>query len=172
MTNEGLKIFMENLLPMSVSVGFLILVGWVIATTVSALRHKMNVRAQTELHNRLLEKFGSASEFTAYLQTPNGERFFDNLATERVHPASKILGSIQKGSILSIVGLALLLLSVVYRRVDEGFFLIFGVLVLALGAGFLISSALSYRLSKAWGLMTDSDARERRKLAASESLSS
>lgn len=172
MTNEGLKIFMENLLPMSVSVGFLILVGWVIATTVSALRHKMNVRAQMELHNRLLEKFGSASEFTAYLQTPNGERFFENLATERVHPASKILGSIQKGSILTIVGLALLLLSIVYRRVDEGFFLIFGVLVLALGAGFLISSALSYRLSKAWGLMTDGDARERRKLAASESLSS
>lgn len=172
MTNEGLKIFMENLLPMSVSIGFFVLIGWVIATTVSALRHKMNVRAQTEIHNRLLEKFGSASEFTAYLQTPNGERFFENLATERVHPASKILGSIQKGSILSIVGLALLLLSIVYRRVDEGFFLIFGVLVLALGAGFLISSALSYRLSKAWGLMTDGDARERRKLAASDSLSS
>ncbi len=172
MSDTALKIFMENLLPMSVSIGFIVLVGWVIGTSVSALRHKMNVRAQTELHNRLLEKFGSASEFTSYLQTPNGQRFFENLATERVHPASKILGSIQKGSILTVVGLGLLLLHVLYSAVDEGIFLILGVLMLALGAGFLISSALSYRLSKAWGLMTDADARERRKSAASESLSS
>ncbi len=172
MSNEGLKIFMENLQSMIVSLGFFILIGWVIATTVSALRHKMNIRAQTELHNRLLEKFGSAGEFTAYLQTPNGERFFENLAAERTHPAGKILGSIQKGAILTVVGLGLLLLHVLYSAVDEGIFLISGVLVLALGAGFLISSALSYRLSKAWGLLSDADARERRRLAASESLSS
>jgi hypothetical protein len=128
----------------------------------------MNVRTQTELHNQLLEKFDSAGEFAAYLQTEAGQRFFDNLVSERVTPASRILGSIQKGAILTALGIGLLILALIYRPADEGAFTIFGVISLALGAGFLLSAGISYRLSKAWGLFDSITETSRRRNAVIE----
>ncbi len=152
MGHSQLEGIMPFLLPILISISFIVMVGWVIGVCVSAMRHRVNVRTQTELHNRLLEKFDSASEFAAYLQTEAGQRFFDSLISDRVTPMSKILGSIQNGTILSILGMGLLFLGVIYRASDEGVFTIFGVIALALGAGFLISAGISYRLSKTWGL--------------------
>ncbi len=152
MGHSQLEGIMPFLVPILISISFIVLVGWVISICVSALRHRANVRTQTELHNRLLEKFDSAGEFAAYLQTEAGQRFFDSLVSERVTPMSKILGSIQNGTILTVLGAGLLVLGMIYRAVDEGVFTIFGVIALALGAGFLISAGISYRLSKTWGL--------------------
>lgn len=152
MGHSQLEGIMPFLLPILISISFIVMVGWVIGICVSAMRHRVNVRTQTELHNRLLEKFDSASEFASYLQTEAGQRFFDSLISDRVTPMSKILGSIQNGTILSILGVGLLFLGMIYRASDEGVFTIFGVIALALGAGFLISAGISYRLSKAWGL--------------------
>lgn len=152
MGHSQLEGIMPFLIPILISISFIVLAGWLISVCVNALRHRMNVRTQTELHNRLLEKFDSASEFAAYLQTEAGQRFFDSLVSERITPMSKILGSIQNGTILTLLGAGLLLLGIIYRATDEGVFTIFGVIALALGAGFLISAGISYRLSKTWGL--------------------
>lgn len=138
------------LVPILISLGLFIMIGWVV--WVSAQRRQAKVRAQTELNNRLLERFGSAAEFVEFLQTEEGRRFLGSLSMENLSPVQRILRSVQTGVILSIAGLGGLLLARV-SGLDGKAFIIIGTTALALGIGFLVSAAVSYRLSKSWGLL-------------------
>jgi hypothetical protein len=126
--------------------------GWVVGTFVDGRRRWLTIRARTEFYNRMMDKFSSAREFIDFSQTEGGLRFLETFSTERVGPTDRILGSIQKGAILSIVGLGSLFLGWRYR-VDGDVFTIIGTVLLALGVGFLVSAGVSYRLSKGWGLL-------------------
>ena len=156
--------FMEDLLPIvALPISFVAL-AWVIGQIIAMFRHRAHIRAQTEFHNRMLEKFGSASEFTAYLQSDAGKSFFDNLASEPATPLHKILGSIQKGTILTFLGLGLFILGKIFTepQLDKFFvqpqggnvMIILGVISFMIGAGFLASAAISYRLAKSWGMIS------------------
>jgi hypothetical protein len=118
---------------------------------VSAIRRTKIARAQAEVQSKLLDKFGSSQELLAYMQTEAGQRFIQ-VESEPVvtkSPHTKILGSITVGTILACLGLGLLLLAVVF---EDDAPLGFGTISLAVGLGFLISSGISYKLSKTWGL--------------------
>ena len=155
MDDQTLNHFMQNLAGMLVGIATIIAVTYVIGIIIGAFKHRASLRTQGEFHNRLLEKFSSASEFTAYLQSEAGQRFFENLTTERAMPTTKILGSIQKGTILLLLGVGLMIAGRVFDspQINETFF-VFGIIGLMLGLGFLVSAAIAYRLSKSWGLLT------------------
>lgn len=157
MDDQTLNHFMQNLAGMLVGIATIIAVTYVIGIIIGAFKHRASLRVQSEFHNRLLEKFGSANEFTTYLQSDAGQRFFENLTTERTTPVAKILGSIQKGAILLLLGVGLMVGGRVFDapHANETFFLL-GIIALMLGLGFLISAAIAYRLTKAWGLLTTS----------------
>lgn len=156
--------FMEDLMPIVVlPISFLAL-AWVIGQIIQMFRHRAHLRAQTGFHNRMMEKFGSSSEFTAYLQSDAGKDFFDNLASEPATPLHKILGSIQKGTVLTLLGLGLFVLGKMFAepQLDKFFaqpqggtvMIILGVVSFMIGAGFLVSAAISYRLAKSWGMIS------------------
>jgi len=155
MDDQMLHHFMEDLMPIVVLVTMTIAAAWVISLIVAAFRHRAHLRAQTDFHNQMLEKFGSAAEFTAYLQSDAGKSFFDNLTTEPATPLNKILGSIQKGAILTLLGFGLFILGNTFT-VQEGGNIMFviGTIVFMIGVGFLVSSAVSYRLAKSWGIIS------------------
>jgi hypothetical protein len=107
----------------------------------------------------MLEKFSSAEEFTAYLQSDAGKSFFDNLNNEPATPLNKILGSIQKGAILTLLGLGLFVLGNIFSARDGGnIMIVVGVISFMTGAGFLVSSVISYRLAKSWGMISAGNA--------------
>jgi len=154
MEDQILHHFMQDLTPIIVlSVGT-VAAAWVIGKIIGAFRHRAQLRAQAELHNRLLEKFSSAGEFTAYLQSAGGRGFFENLAVESAAPLSKILSSIKAGTILTTLGAGFFILAITSKTEDaaNALFIVCTV-ALALGIGFLISSAISYRLAKNWGII-------------------
>jgi hypothetical protein len=154
MDDQTLHHFMEDLGSIIVSVALIVAAAWVVAAIVAAWRHRINLRAHTELNNRLLEKFGTAEEFAAYLGTEAGRRFFENLMMEKVTPMTKILGSMQKGAILTLLGAGLLVLGNIFSQPQGGnVMIVIGVVALMVGLGFLISAFVAYRLAKAWGLM-------------------
>jgi hypothetical protein len=164
MDDQMLHHFMEDLMPIIVlPVSFLAL-AWVIGQIIQMFRHRAHLRAQTNFHNRMMEKFSSASEFTAYLQSDAGKSFFDNLANEPATPLHKILGSIQKGTILTLLGLGLFILGKMFAepQLDRFFaqpqggniMIVLGVISFMIGAGFLASAAISYRLAKSWGMIS------------------
>jgi hypothetical protein len=132
------------------SFGFIPAIIWVIF---SYVRRVKVARMQAEVHSKLIDKIGSSPEFLTYLDTEAGKRLVASLGMEqtRHEPYSGILGSVQRGVILLLLGIALLALGKQFAGAEEGF-LISGGLAIALGAGFLISAGISYPLSKKFGL--------------------
>lgn len=116
-------------------------------------RHnRERLQAQMDLQTRILERFESAQEFAAFLGTEGGQKFVAGLSQEAAGwaPARRILGGLQAGLVLSLLGGGLLVIAAIESR--NGFAYL-GIVALALGLGFLGSSALSYRLSRGWGLL-------------------
>jgi hypothetical protein len=134
---------------------FLSLIGFVIWTVFSTIRRYKTAQLQAGLQTKLLEKFGSGQELLAYVQSDGGKRFLESLTMEHRTPYGRILGAAQASVVLILLALALLFLR---GRVlgGEDAFLVFGTILLSLGVGFGLSAALSYYLSKSFGLLTGS----------------
>lgn len=111
------------------------------------------IEAMSSMQNRMLDKFGTAQEFVDFLQSPQGREFLGKTTEAQVHPAQRIMGSISKGIVLSLLGLGFIILSI---SVERGL-VVPGVLVLAIGLGFLVSAVVSLRLSRSWGLIASQD---------------
>ena len=142
------------------SLGFIAWTVWL-----GAKRRQTQGQAQMDLQHRLLEKFSSPQEIGDFLQTEGGQRFLNGLTTERTpagnqHAGKKILLALQIGTVVSLLGTATLSLGIVYpmnRPGEPHPAVIFGLLILALGIGFLVSAGISYKLSKAWGIFSESN---------------
>jgi hypothetical protein len=110
-------------------------------------RRQEQIRARAELQRQLLDKFSSGREFTEFLESAASQRFLEDLSTQG--PKDRILKSMRMGVILTVLGLGMLGLSFA-KGEDQRGLLVPAVIILALGLGFLIATAISYRLSKQW----------------------
>ena len=130
------------------------LMGFIVWTIFSTIRRYQTAKLQAGLQTRLLEKFGSGQELLAYVQSDAGKRFLESLTMEQRSPYGRILGSAQVSVILVLLSFAFLFLRGRVAGAEEGF-LVFGTLALSLGIGFGLSAALSYYMSKSFGLLTE-----------------
>lgn len=120
------------------------------AVAVGAKTKQKRWEALASVQNRMLDKFGSAQEFTDFLKTPEG-RSYMLVAVEKGEGGqpAKILGSIRAGVVLAALGIGFLALAASF----EDALVVPGVLLLSLGAGFLVSSLISTRLARSWGML-------------------
>ena len=127
-----------------------LMVGWL--TWMLTRTNHLRTRARIELNKRLLEKIGSAQEVVQLMQTEEGRQLLEALTVERTTSLAQILGTVQKGVVLTTVGLGAISLRIF---IPTGFavFIILGVFVGAIGLGLLVSSGVAYRLSKSWDLL-------------------
>jgi len=133
------------------------LFGFVVWTIFSTIARFKTAKLQAGIQTKLLEKFGSDHELLAYVQSDAGKRFLESLAMEQRTPYGRILGAAQAGVILVLLGLGLLFLRLSIPGAEPGF-LIGGTITLSLGLGFGIAAALSYFLSKSFGLLRENAA--------------
>jgi hypothetical protein len=142
---------------------FLVVVGaviWLIRMVVDSRRWSRLSKVQFDVHTKLLDRFASSEELMAYIQTPAGRKFLES-APIQLHdevrplgaPLSRILWSLQAGVVLAIAGLGVLLVSSRFTDEPAQFFFVVGVVTLALGAGFIVSAAAAYGLSRKLGLL-------------------
>ncbi len=143
--------FLFILLVLVITFGPIVAIFWLIF---SMVRRVKLARMQSELHSKLIDKIGSSPESLAYLNTEAGKQLVASMGIDqpRREPYSRILSSVQAGVILVLVGFVLVILGLTFANTKEGF-CILGDLAVALGAGFLISAWISYRLSKKFGLL-------------------
>jgi hypothetical protein len=133
---------------------------WIVRTLVEHRRWYRTSKVQTEVHTKLLDRFSSNEDLMAYMQTPPGRRFLESAplpvegpARAMAAPLSRILWSLQAGVVLATAAIGVLFVSGrVIEEVAQPLFAL-GVLVLALGAGFIVSAAASYLLSRRLGLL-------------------
>jgi hypothetical protein len=147
----------SNLTPLLLGITVVICITWVAVNIVKALKQRANLQTKTELYSRMIDKFGAAPEFIAFLQTEEGRHLIEENITQSAQPMRKILGSIQIGIILILLGTGLLALGNIFGSSLGGDLYIVltvsGTVGLMVGIGLLISVIISYQLSKAWGLL-------------------
>jgi hypothetical protein len=157
----------------AISIGCVILiiaggVLWMLKTLIEYRRWSRLSKIQTEVHNKLLDRFTSNEDLLAYIQTPAGRKFLESAPIPLDSPRSiaaplgRILWSAQVGAVLTVLGLGI---EVVARSVIEdlaGPVAAIGAVIIALGIGFLVSAFLAYLLSRRFGLMGEPQAPEAR----------
>jgi hypothetical protein len=133
-------------------VGFLLVVAWIIKISLEHRRWNRTTQVQSDLQSKLLDKFSTSTELMEYLKSDAGHRFIESATAVQTNPFSRILSSVQAGAVLTLAGLAFLLMAGRMGESEQGFIFI-GALGTALGVGFLISAVISFFLSKSWGLI-------------------
>ena len=137
------------------------MVAWLIKTMLNHRRWLRTSRVQTEVHNKLLDRFAGTNELLTYVQTPAGRRFLEaapipvEAATDRPigAPLSRILWSVQAGIVLVVGGFGFQYVSrSVLPEVGQGLWTV-GVLGTAFGIGFIIAGAFSFVMSRRLGLL-------------------
>jgi hypothetical protein len=145
-------------------------VGWLLRSIIHHQRWKRALKVQADAHAKLLERCSSTEDVLAYAQSPAGRHFLQSGAPlETVSqavsaPINRILWSVQVGTVFTMLGLGLYLCSATTAPgsslgADPGFaatspfFYMLGTVTAAAGVGFLLSSLISYALSKRLGLL-------------------
>lgn len=121
---------------------------------------KMNA----EVHNKILDRFGSNEELLAYIDSPAGRRFLEATPIATGGTASRTVGapygrimlSVQIGILLIAAAVGLLMVS--GRAIEEVQQMLASMAILAfcLGVGSVVSALASYVMSRRLGLLTDS----------------
>ena len=163
---EAIRMYRNMMESLSVFVIFVVVAGliaWFVRTFIDYRRWLRVSKIQTEVHNKLMERFSGTGDLLAYVQSPAGRRFLESApipldpgSRSLGAPLSRILWSVQAGVVFTIIGLGF---EVVSRRVIEDVgqpMSVLAVLAMALGLGFLASSAVSYVLSRRLGLLEPS----------------
>jgi hypothetical protein len=131
--------------------------GWAVWVIAVNIRRSRSSKQIAELHSRLLDRFTGNPDLIAFLEGESGRRYFEALECDVRAPLNRVLNGIQLGIVLVLLGIALVVvrntqISDAPAAARNGLLLI-GVPAVAVGAGFLVSSAISHRLIKSWGLL-------------------
>jgi hypothetical protein len=136
---------------------------WLVKMLVDHRRWLRQSKVQTDVHTKLLDRFTTNDDLLAYIQSPAGKKFLESApialeadAQPRIvgAPFGRIFWSVQAGTVLLLSGLGLQFIGHRQQWEEIGQPLSsMGILVVAIGLGFIISAAASYFLSRRLGLL-------------------
>ena len=143
---------------------FLVVTGvivWMIRMIITSRRWNKLSKVQYDVHSKLLERFTTNEDLLTYMQTPAGRRFLESAPIQLPDeprsisaPFTRILWSIQAGIVLLTTGIGLLYVSSDFTNDEPAkFFMVIGVITLALGGGFIVSALAAYGVSRKLGLL-------------------
>jgi len=136
-------------IPILISLGFF---AMMIAFFYFSSKSKSDrVRYQAEVQARLIDKFGNGPEFVTFLQSPQGRQFMGEIeSAPKLMTQDRMLSGIRNATVLTFLGMAFIILS--FARYGERGMIFPGLILLALGLGYLVSVILTKRLSREWGM--------------------
>ena len=154
------------IIPFVVFVFMLFATLWVVRVVLENRRWNKSFKVHEEVHTKLLEKFASGQDLTAYMESDAGKRLLDwapaalEGASSMPAAAGRIIWSLQAGLVLALLGIGLFAARTQLAPVSVGHMsdgaevlAVCGVLGMALGVGFVLSALISYGLSKHLGLI-------------------
>jgi hypothetical protein len=156
--------FLQGLVVALTFLFVLLALGWFIRTLVEQKRWTRLSQTQSEVHNKILDRFGSSEELLQYVRSPAGTKFLES-APIPLHagpamqnaPLNRILWSIQLGVVVVAGALGLLFVSGRFdKETAQGMFAM-GAIGFAVGAGFIASAIVSFVISRRLGLWQGQD---------------
>jgi hypothetical protein len=143
------------LIPIICSLGAFTMVVLIVFFIMRAKQAR--IRHQAEVQTKLIEKFGNSPELITFLKSEEGREFLGIVeSAPRQAAGERLLLGLRRAIVFSFLGVAFLLLCIPEDVRNEGF-MIAGVVLLALGAGHFVSTLISVRLSRSWGLVDSKD---------------
>lgn len=142
---------------------------WLVKMLIDHRRWLRQSKTHTEVHTKLLERFTNHEDLLAYIQSPTGRRFLESapISVEADAPSrpvgapfGRIFWSVQAGTVLLLTGLGLQFVGQrqPWEEIAQPLWSM-GILVVAVGLGFLISAGASYFLSRRLGLLPEYNAK-------------
>lgn len=161
--DDNTKEYVQAFIAFTVFVVILGVLLWLLRVLLENRRWGRVFKVQTDIYNKLLDKFSTNEEMLAYIRSESGKRFLDSatmpfgtgMQPQASSPVARVLTPLQLGVVLTIVGIGLM-----YLRTSIPDALaplsIFGTLALTLGIGFIVSAGLAFGLARQLGLLPQS----------------
>ena len=155
--------FTHDLAPLLAFASFIIGALWLTRQFLENRRWSRIFKLQSDVHARLIEKFGTTQELAAYMETEAGKRFLEaapipiGIENEQRMPnaVARVLTPLQAGVVLVLLGIGFFLLRGVEPDMHTPM-LVLGTIVLMPGIGFILSAGITWFLAGRLGLIPDS----------------
>ena len=157
-----LRIVMNEVGPFIAFIFILFALLWLIHVLLENRRWGRIFKLQTEAHGKLIERFSTNQELLVYMDTEAGKRFLEaapipvDFGGDQKMPnaVARVLTPLQIGLVLALLGVGLIMLR---HSIPEAAapLLIFGVITLMPGLGFVLSAGITWALAGRLGLMPD-----------------
>ncbi len=138
---------------------FIGVLTWLVRAVIQHRRWLRQSKVQADVHAKLMDRLTTNEELLAYIQSPAGRRFLESApiqpesdAPRHGAPVGPIIWSMMAGIVLSTVGIGFRLAAQSVTNEAQQAFTVVGVIILALGAGFILSSIMAYLVSARLGL--------------------
>ena len=154
--------FINDMPPLLGFACFLVALVWLVRVFLENRRWGRIFKLQSEVHGRLIEKFGTNQELALYMETEAGKRFLEaspipvgfEQQQQMPNAVARVLTPIQIGIVLCLLGAGLLFLRHASAEMEIPM-LVFGTVVLMPGVGFIISAGVTWVLATRLGLMPE-----------------
>jgi hypothetical protein len=134
--------------------------AWLVRAVIQHRRWLKASQVQADVHTKLMERMTSNEELLAYVQSPAGRRFLESApiqpdmdsAPNISAPIGPIIWSMMAGIVLATVGVGFRLAGQYIGDDSQRAFIVVGVIIIALGLGFILASVMAYLVSSRLGL--------------------
>src|SRR4051795_7179825 len=142
-----LEVIME-LIPIICSLGFFAMVVLIVWASANAKNRRATLQA--EVQTRLIDKFSNAPEFVEFLNSDTGKQFLTGVdKMPQLMARDRIVGGISRGVIMTLLGAAFIAIWIADSNIG---FMYPGFILIGLGIGFFMSTAISFKMSQRLGL--------------------
>jgi heme/copper-type cytochrome/quinol oxidase subunit 3 len=138
---------------------FIGVVAWLMRAVIQHRRWLRQSKVQTDVHLKLMDRLTTNEELLAYMQSPAGQRFLESAPAQPESesprlgaPVGPIIWSVMAGIVLATVGGGFRLAAASVTDDAQKAFAVIGVILLALGIGFMLASLMAYLVSARLGL--------------------
>jgi hypothetical protein len=160
--NSGPERVIEPIAALGAFACFLGTLAWLIRQLLENRRWSRIFKLQSDVHARLIEKFGTTQELAAYMETEAGRRFLEaapipiGIENDQRMPnaVARVLTPLQIGVVLVLLGVGFFLLRNIHADIHIPM-LILGTIALMPGIGFILSAGITWLLAGRLGLIPD-----------------
>jgi hypothetical protein len=111
----------------------------------------IEARAHAEAQTKLFERFESGPELIEFFKSAEGREFIGEFQQmPKIVASDHLLGGVRKGIVVGMLGIGFLAIACFWPSLGM---IIPGFLLLSLAVGFGISSLISVRLARSWGVL-------------------
>lgn len=153
--------YVGEVMGLIVFVAILTALLWLLRVLLENRRWNRILALQSDVHGKLLDKFGSNQELLAYMNTEAGKRFLEaaplpagpELSAPARMSLARVLLPLQAGVVLTLLGSGLFMLRDNPQLDSRGPLIALGTIGIMLGIGFIISAVFAFMVARHFDLL-------------------